>query len=83
MLEFRESGQRDRCFAIRALLQAAGQRRALCALLDAAGALAPRPAMGRFQKEWKEWAPELRAAAGSQVRKESLMYTCAHCAHCT
>ncbi len=35
----------------------------VCALLDAAGALSPTMRMTRFDKEWKAWSVELRAAA--------------------
>ena len=65
LAEFRESGQRDRCLAIQALLAARAQpQEVVCALLDASGAVSPGTRMGRFDKEWKEWSRELRAAAG-------------------
>ncbi len=35
----------------------------VCALLDASGALSPTMRMARFDKEWKAWSVELRAAA--------------------
>ncbi len=66
LAEYKESGQKDRCLAIQALLAVqAQQRQIVCALLDAAGALIPPipGRMGQFDKQWKEWSAELRAAA--------------------
>ncbi len=63
-MEYKQSGQKDRCLAIRALLAVQGQQQqVVCALLDAAGALSSATRMGQFDKEWKKWAKDLRAAA--------------------
>jgi hypothetical protein len=63
-VEYKQSGLKDRCLAILALLAAQGlQQQIVCALLDAAGALSPATRMGKFDKEWKEWARDLRTVA--------------------